>query len=84
MRKLFDGINGIDLSGMPNLTLQEKRIIRASEGKESSSDKRFFKAKTVYNGIELPLKIPIAMFPDEVGDVCINNSIQRDKKTDKL
>jgi hypothetical protein len=30
---------------------------------------RFFKTKVNYSGIDLPMKVPIGMYPDEVGDV---------------
>jgi len=40
--------------------------------KPTFSPFRYFKTKVVYSGIDLPMKVPIGMYPDEVGDVWIH------------
>lgn len=63
---VYNAINSMDFQAFPMLSPQEKRIIRAAE---ATDDKRFFKAKVTYGGIDLPMKVPLGMYPDEAGDV---------------
>lgn len=49
---------------------------RAGGAGARPKDTHFFETKVVYNGISIPVKIPVATFPSEIGDVrCISHAI---------
>jgi DNA repair exonuclease SbcCD nuclease subunit len=49
-------------------------------------DRHFFETKIEYEGIKLPIKIPLTVNPEEVGDVRnqINKKIKQNKKKKKI
>jgi len=75
-KELYNAVNQMDIQLMPNPSQQERRIIRASET-ESNLDKKNFKTKVNYLGIDIPMKVPIALFPDEVGDFSLITLINK-------
>ncbi|BGP31722.1 hypothetical protein JCM10296v2_003496 [Rhodotorula toruloides] len=49
---------------------------RAGGGGARPKDTHFFETKIVYNGISIPVKIPVATFPSEIGDYSLIKLVQ--------
>lgn len=75
--QLFDAINSTDLSLAPTLTQDAKLLVpvdgseRADICEETQSRKyaQFYSATIAYKDHSFPLEIPLALFPEEAGDV---------------
>ncbi|KAI8809795.1 docking domain of Afi1 for Arf3 in vesicle trafficking-domain-containing protein [Cladochytrium replicatum] len=122
VQNLYRSINSMDLSAMPRLSMDERKILRASEdknmfeerfwemeeraariadtklqrgnsnaasfssnGRKSSiasslsskntakthKDRQFFETKIGFDGIMVPVRIPLTMLPEEVGEFSV-------------
>ena len=97
LHELYTAVNQMDLAGMPVLTQQQKRIVRASDKNDAKRYgggarlvplnrrappltrqgncgvvgrvRRLYAAKVRFANVDIPMKIPVAMFSEEVGDV---------------
>jgi hypothetical protein len=79
----------MDITNLPLLSTDEKKIMRASDEssifehkftkRNSSSvdsdpnangDRRFFGTNVIFSTINIPIRIPLSTFSEEIGDVC--------------
>jgi len=60
-----------------NTTSEEERLANLKKGTytdlmpnlNKNKDRHFYETKVVYNGIKLPIRVPLTVNPEEVGDV---------------
>ena len=70
------GDGGLMIGGMNGENVKPKYIDLMS-GKKTfiNRDTHEFESRVVYNVIPIPVKIPVAILPETVGDVCFNPSL---------
>jgi len=66
------GDNGSMIGGMNGETNGKPKYIDLMSGRKAfiNRDTHEFESRVVYNGIPIPVKIPVAILPETVGDVC--------------
>ena len=81
--RLFKSINAPHLHHVPLLPQSEKKVLRgaddphllaylfAENDAQPVSDHRFFDETVMFEKIKFPIKIPVASFSEEMGDVCV-------------
>lgn len=71
IQQLYDNIMAMDLTNYPVLSKSERRIVRAAGGADALSgvDRRFFATKVRFGKTDIPMKLPVTLHEDEVGDV---------------
>ncbi|KAJ9054106.1 hypothetical protein DSO57_1018082 [Entomophthora muscae] len=124
LSSLYDAVNSMDVSLMPEFSIHEKMILRASEDKDmfeekflekenaseasggvspalslaqvetnkrhtyidlpsgqrkevvnKNKDRHFFETTVTYEKVKIPIRVPLTIFPEEVGDFSLINLI---------
>lgn len=77
LTSLYDSINLLDTSSMPKLCPYEKQILRGTMTEAAigvkSKDDHYWKTKVIYDRIPIPVRVPLAVYHDEIGDVSLNH-----------
>jgi hypothetical protein len=97
LSELFDAVNTMDISLIPDFTPMERRILRFADkidvfenkfndmeehrtqedGKKTfitlgaskaNKDRKYYEAAVVYQKVRIPIRVPLTMYPEEIGD----------------
>ncbi|XP_004349898.1 hypothetical protein CAOG_01378 [Capsaspora owczarzaki ATCC 30864] len=71
LAELYDAINAMDVSGMPDLTQAQKLMLRSGGDKE----KQIFTTSIPYMKINIPVRIPMTTLDDEVADGSVSKLV---------
>ncbi|KAF2073339.1 hypothetical protein CYY_005357 [Polysphondylium violaceum] len=71
--ELYNSLNSLDMSSVPQLNDIQKHILRASPDR----NKHTHATTITYLGNKMPVYIPITHFPDEVGDYKVITLVQK-------
>lgn len=70
---LYQSLNEMDTDKMPILNYNQKLILRAT----TDRSKHFFTTAVQYIGTKMNVQLPLAGFPDEVGDYSVISLVQK-------